>query len=101
MKLAVVVIAMIVSLAGVASAEDSCQPAPRHTKQQRTQRRLEHRARRIQKVIRTYDRNHDGVVDPSELPPRLAAKMQTLDRNHDGWVDAADLDAPLATGPRR
>ncbi len=94
MKLAATVLAALVSLAGIATADDYAPQRPtREQRMEKKQRRLERRARRIQKVIRKYDLNHDGVVDRSELPPRLAARMQKLDRNHDGWVDANDLDA--------
>jgi hypothetical protein len=59
---------------------------------------MQRRAKRIQKLIRKFDLNHDGVVDQGEMPPRLARRMQKLDRNGDGWLDANDVTAPP---PRR
>ena len=53
------------------------------------------------------DRNHDGLLSPSELPggrgqplqrsehrARLAAAFARQDRNHDGFLDARELAAP-------
>jgi hypothetical protein len=113
MKLAALLLTALVSLAGVASADEygpqsgpsdpyGEQP-PRAERQMRRQGpgmgqgqrggklRKMRRIRRIRKLIRKYDLNHDGVVDQGEMPPRLAQRMQRLDRNHDGWLDAADL----------
>ena len=53
------------------------------------------------------DRNHDGLLSPSELPggrgkalarsehrARLAAAFARQDRNHDGYLDARELATP-------
>ena len=53
------------------------------------------------------DRNHDGVLSPSEMPggrgqpmtrqtqrARLAVAFAQQDRNHDGFLDARELAAP-------
>lgn len=87
MKLAVLFTAMI-SLAGIASADPI---SPQQRREMRMQRRELRREKRIQRIIRKYDLNHDGVVDQGEMPPRLARRLQRLDRNGDGWIDAADL----------
>jgi hypothetical protein len=106
MKLAAVVLTALVSLTGLASADDyptgptppaQIQQRPRRAELRRERRQLR-RERRIQKIIRKYDLNHDGVVDQGELPPRLARRLARLDRNGDGWIDQADL-APRQ--PRR
>jgi len=109
MKLAAVVLTALVSLTGLASADDyptdpygpppsaQVQQRPRRAALRRERRQLR-RERRIQKIIRKYDLNHDGVVDQGELPPRLARRLARLDRNGDGWIDQADL-APRQ--PRR
>jgi hypothetical protein len=106
MKLAAVVLTALVSLTGLASADDAPYgPPPQAQIQQRPQRaelrrerRQLRRERRIQRIIRKYDLNHDGIVDQGELPPRLARRLARLDRNGDGWIDQADL-APRQ--PRR
>ena len=80
-----------------AASESFAQPQPAARAEKRQRREIK-RAHRIKKLLRKYDLNHDGVVDPSEMPPRLAQKMQKLDRNGDGWLDANDVAAPR---PRR
>lgn len=53
------------------------------------------------------DANHDGVLEPSELPggrgravtlaqheADLRRQFRRLDRNHDGFLDARELTAP-------
>lgn len=110
MKLAVIALALV-SFAGLASAE----PGPDHPMERRAERhqmmlqrfdlnqdgRLEPRERRIakrelrherklRKLIKKYDLDHDGVVDQGEMPPRMARKLRRLDTNHDGWVDDGD-----------
>ena len=117
MKLAVIALALV-SLAGPLSGISAAEPGPidpavraerraeRH--QMMLQRfdvnrdgRLEPRERRIakrelrherklRKLIKKYDLNHDGVVDQGEMPPRMARKLRRWDTNHDGWVDGAD-----------
>jgi hypothetical protein len=61
---------------------------PRDRDEERRARRLE----RVHALVQRYDRNHDGVVSPDEMPPDLARRLQWLDRNHDGWLD--ERDAP-------
>lgn len=114
MKLAAVVFTALVSLTGLAGADDyptdpygpsvggasppaQMQQRPRRAELRRERRQLR-RERRIQRIIRKYDLNHDGIVDRGELPPRLARRLARLDRNGDGWIDQADL-AP--SQPRR
>jgi hypothetical protein len=115
MKLAVIALALV-SFAGICAAEpgpaDPYGPNPARTDQRRHQMmlqrfdvnqdgRLEPRERRIakrelrherklRKLIKKYDLNHDGVVDQGEMPPRMARKLRRWDTNHDGWVDGAD-----------
>ena len=50
------------------------------------------REARMRELVRRYDRNGDGVVNPDEMPPGLARRLQRLDRNRDGWLD--DRDQP-------
>jgi hypothetical protein len=48
--------------------------------------------KRMARVIRKYDLNHDGNVDAGEMPPAVADKLRKLDRNGDGWVDPAEME---------
>jgi hypothetical protein len=57
----------------------------------RQERRRERAIRKVNGVIRRYDRNGDGVVGPDEAPPRVQQRLRHLDRNRDGWVDDADF----------
>src|ERR1700710_1514292 len=102
MKLAVIALALV-SLVGPFSRISAAEPGPadptvraeRH--QMMLQRfdvnqdgRLEPRERRIakrelrherklRKLIKKYDLNHDGVVDQGEMPPRMARKLRRWD----------------------
>ncbi len=40
-----------------------------------------------------YDRNHDGVLTPDEVPPQGRAMLRGADLNGDGKIDAAELQA--------
>jgi Ca2+-binding EF-hand superfamily protein len=40
-----------------------------------------------------YDRNHDGVLTPDEVPPQARAMLRGADLNGDGRIDAAELQA--------
>ena len=52
--------------------------------QQRT-----HVPRRIQR----FDANHDGVLTPNEIPPRLRTWFAEVDTNHDNIVTAQEIHA--------
>jgi hypothetical protein len=56
----------------------------------RQERRAEREGRIQRRVIRKYDLDGDGNVDPNEMPPGMARRMRRMDRNGDGWVDQAD-----------
>jgi hypothetical protein len=51
------------------------------------------------RALSQVDTNHDGVVDPDEMPPGTARKLRRLDRNGDGWLD--DRDQLPRAQPRR
>jgi len=53
------------------------------------------REKRIQRFIKRFDTNRDGVVGPAEVPPEAAAKLRRFDRDRDGWV------SPHERGERR
>jgi hypothetical protein len=44
-----------------------------------------------QKLIRRFDRNHDGHVGPGELPPAIADELRPLDDDGDGWLESDEL----------
>jgi len=48
------------------------------------------RQRRIAHLIERFDRNHDGVVSPDEMPPGLARRLSAIDRNGNGAIDPRD-----------
>jgi len=54
----------------------------------------ERREERMRRLVERFDRNHDGVVTPDEMPPGMARRLQRLDRNHDGWLDDRDQQPP-------
>jgi hypothetical protein len=66
--------------------------ARRMEMQERSGERGVRREARMRELVRRYDRNGDGVVNPDEMPPGLARRLQRLDRNRDGWLD--DRDQP-------
>src|SRR3569832_2229873 len=109
MKLAVLFTALV-AFAGVASADPGPARAERRAERhqmmlqrfdmhhagrleprERRSAKREHRhERKMRKLIRKYDLNHDGFVDQGEMPPRMARKLRRWDTNHDGRVDGAD-----------
>jgi hypothetical protein len=118
MKLVVIALALV-SFAGLAAADpgpaDPYAPNAERRMERRAERhqmmlqrfdvnrdgRLEPRERRIakrelrherklRKLIKKYDLDHNGVVDQGEMPPRMARKLRRWDTNQDGWVDGAD-----------
>jgi Ca2+-binding EF-hand superfamily protein len=118
MKLAVV--ALLVGLTGVASADAQQRPRPlkqlllqkfdrnhdgklgprerKHAAKalHKLAKRLEKapdgaRVQKREKFIRRFDINGDGNVGPGEMPPALADELRPLDRDGDGWLQNDEL----------
>jgi thiol-disulfide isomerase/thioredoxin len=45
-------------------------------------------------IIRIFDRNQDGKVEKSEVPPQFHPQFEALDRNGDGVVNPEELGLP-------
>ncbi len=58
--------------------------------------RMEKRARRFQRLIDRFDRDHDGSLGPGEVPPKAMHKLRKLDRDGDGWVRPNEMRTPPA-----
>lgn len=51
-------------------------------------------------ALRRFDRNQDGKIEASELPPPEIARLMEGDSNNDGFLDRAELEAiPDLLGP--
>ena len=46
---------------------------------------------KMKKFIQRFDTNHDGTVDPSEMPPGQARRLRRLDQDRDGWVEPGEV----------
>jgi hypothetical protein len=55
--------------------------------------RMRTRARHVPKRIERFDSNHDGVLEASEVPPRLRGWFNNVDTNHDNIVTAQEIRA--------
>lgn len=45
------------------------------------------------RLVARYDKNGDGLLQLSELPPRLGRTLRTADTNHDGVLSQDELQA--------
>ena len=48
--------------------------------------------KRIHRLMKRADTNHDGKISQSEMAQALAASFAVLDTNHDGHLSKAELD---------
>jgi HlyD family secretion protein len=76
------------TLAGVPSADPSTAKAPAAKDAPPPDDRDRYR-----QSFELADKNHDGVLDRSELPERYASAMESVDTNKDGKVDLAEWTA--------
>jgi hypothetical protein len=53
----------------------------------------QYRAQRTPPRITKFDANHDGVLQASEVPPRLRQWFANVDANHDNIVTADEIRA--------
>ena len=48
------------------------------------------------RFVEHFDRNGNGTVELSELPPRLSARIRNADANHDGVLSTDEIRAYIA-----
>jgi Ca2+-binding EF-hand superfamily protein len=55
----------------------------------------------VKRVLAMFDKNGDGKLEKSELPPHMQEHFEELDTNHDGVLDEAEIKAIMPRLLRR
>jgi hypothetical protein len=75
----------VATLAQTARADEPKRPEPARPEAAR------HDPARAEAWFRQLDKNHDGALEPEELPPRMKEALEKMDKNRDKKIDLPEF----------